>query len=268
MTLGIDATNIRGGGGHHHLMELLLHADPVDHGFQRVIVWGGEKTLAELPDKYWLTKINNGTDARNFFGRTLWQIRHLGKAAQHKNCNMLFVPGGSYLNRFQPVICMNQNVLPFEYNEIRRYGLSAITVKFLLLRAIQSHSMRRSSGVIFLTEFTRDLVQKKIGQLNNSAVIPHGLNSRFNHAPRIQKRIETFSKEEPFKIIYVSTIDRYKHQWHVVKAVNEVRKRFRWPIQLNLVGGSFPPALKKLNSVLKEVDPGPRMGAIPWQSAL
>ena len=100
MTLGIDATNIRGGGGHHHLMELLLHADPVDHGFQRVIVWGGEKTLAELPDKYWLTKINNGTDARNFFGRTLWQIRHLGKAAQHKNCNMLFIPGGSYLRSF------------------------------------------------------------------------------------------------------------------------------------------------------------------------
>ena len=58
----------------------------------------------------------------------------------------------------------------------------------------------------------------------------------------------------PYKILYVSIIDQYKHQWHVVNAVNILRKE-GYPICLDLVGPSYSPALRRLNSTIEKVDP-------------
>ena len=38
MILGVDASNVRGGGGLTHLLELLRFAEPGDAGFDRIIV--------------------------------------------------------------------------------------------------------------------------------------------------------------------------------------------------------------------------------------
>ena len=43
LTIGIDATNIRGGGGLTHLVELLRTARPEVHGVDSIVVWGGEE---------------------------------------------------------------------------------------------------------------------------------------------------------------------------------------------------------------------------------
>ncbi len=53
--LGIDASNIREGGGLTHLIELLKAAEPSAHGICQVIVWGGQKVLGSLPPRTWLT---------------------------------------------------------------------------------------------------------------------------------------------------------------------------------------------------------------------
>ncbi|EMN94794.1 hypothetical protein LEP1GSC110_4505 [Leptospira interrogans serovar Medanensis str. UT053] len=54
MILGIDASNIYSGGGVAHLAELLRAANPPHFGFERVIVWGGEKILDKLENRNWL----------------------------------------------------------------------------------------------------------------------------------------------------------------------------------------------------------------------
>ena len=48
--LGIDASNIRGGGGITHLIELLKIENINIYGFKKVILWGGEKTLSLVED--------------------------------------------------------------------------------------------------------------------------------------------------------------------------------------------------------------------------
>lgn len=48
MIVGIDATNLRRGGGITHLVELLSACEPANHGFAKVIVWGGTLTLDKL----------------------------------------------------------------------------------------------------------------------------------------------------------------------------------------------------------------------------
>src|SRR5690606_16191270 len=86
------------------------------------------------------------------------------------------------------------------------------------------------------------------------AVIPHGVEEHFRYAPRPQKPIESYSHENPFRLLYVSIINVYKHQWHVSDAVAELRKQ-GVPVTLDLIGPAYKPALKRLRNKMRSLDP-------------
>jgi glycosyltransferase involved in cell wall biosynthesis len=268
LTIGIDATNLRSGGGVTHLVELLRIVQPRLHGIERVVVWGGAPTLKVLDNRHWLDKRNHPALDKGLLKRTLWQRYHLSKAARDAGCDVLFVPGGSYAGNFHPVVTMSRNLLPFEMRELLRYGWSFFTLKLLLLRLVQSSSFRKTDGVIFLTEYARDVVLRVTGKLRGqTCIVPHGLNPRFNKAPKLQRDIADYDDAHPYRVLYVSIIDQYKHQWHVVEAVAALRKQ-GLPIALDLVGPAYPAALKRLNQAIDRVDAERRWvhyhGAIPF----
>ena len=253
-TIGIDATNLRGGGGLTHLIECLHAAQPELHGIERVVVWGGKPTLNALEEKPWLSKNNPSALNQGLLKRTLWQRFYLSHAARDEGCDLLFVPGSSYAGNFQPVVTMSQNLLPFEMVELKRYGLCFFTLKLLLLRLTQSRTFKKADGVIFLTKYSRDVVLRITGKLRGqTCIVPHGLNPRFNSAPKPQYDIAEYNDANPYRVLYVSIIDQYKHQWHVVKAINTLRKQ-GFPIALDLVGPAYPPALMRLNATIDRMD--------------
>lgn len=254
LTIGIDATNLRGGGGVTHLVELLRVAQPGDQGIQRVVVWGGLNTLNALADCPWIDKQNPPALDKGLLRRALWQRCSLSKAARDAGCDVLFVPGGSYVGNFHPVVTMSRNLLPFEMYELRRYRFTFFALKLLLLRLTQSHSFRIADGVIFLTQYARDVVWGVTGQLTGrTCIVSHGLNARFNTAPKSQRPISEYHDAQPLRVLYVSIIDEYKHQWHVVEAVAALRQQ-GLPIVLDLVGPAYAPALRRLNAVIDRVD--------------
>ena len=253
--IGIDATNLRRGGGITHLIELISAAEPVNVGISSVVIWGGSKTLAAIEDQPWLDKRNPAELDRGLFRRTWWQLWQLSREAKSAECDLLFVPGGSHAGTFRPVVTMSRNLLPFELRELFRYGYSATTLKLLLLRWSQSRSFRRSDGVIFLSQAARESVFLVTGKLKaDCPVIPHGLNFRFRIKPKNQISIASYSIERPYRLIYVSTIDRYKHQWHIVETVSALRRE-GFPLTLDLVGPGHPHALKRLNATISHCDP-------------
>lgn len=146
--VGIDATNLRGDGGRMHLIELLRAARPRDHQIDRVVVWAAQDTLDLLQDRDWLVKCSPAALNAGLLQRSLWQRYWLSKEADTKLCDVLFVPGGSYAGNFHPMVTMSQNMLPFEWPELRRYGCKWITLRLLLLRRVQSVSLRRAQGVV------------------------------------------------------------------------------------------------------------------------
>lgn len=255
LIIGIDATNLRRGGGVTHLVELLRALVPENFGITRVVVWGGKETLSAINDRSWIDKRNPPALDKNLLHRTFWQRYRLSQAACEAECNVLFVPGGSYEGNFQPVVTMSQNLLPFEMPELRRYGWTFFSLKLLLLRWTQSRSFQRSDGVIFLTQYARDVVLGVTERLRGeTCIIPHGLSRRFDKAPKVQRSIETYDEADPYRILYVSIVDQYKHQWHVVEAVASLRRQ-GLPIVLDLVGPAYPPALKRLNETVDRLDP-------------
>lgn len=254
MIIGIDASNLRSGGGLTHLIELLHEAHPTLLGIERIVVWGGRPTLQALTSRPWLDKRNPPALDRGLLYRTLWQRYRLSQAARDEHCDLLFVPGGSFAGNFHPVVTMSQNLLPFEFRELRRFGCTLFTLKLLLLRLTQTRSFQRANGVIFLTDYARSVVLSVTGKLRGpTCIVPHGLNPRFNLMPKSQRHIRDYNYAHPYRVLYVSIIDQYKHQWHVVEAVAALRKQ-GMSIVLDLVGPAYLPALKRLNQTLDHAD--------------
>ncbi len=255
MRLGIDASNIRAGGGVTHLVELLRAADPLRYGFDQVIVWGGTNTLQRIEDRPWLQKIHDSWLDRSLPFRLYWQRFKLDRMVETQACDLLFIPGGSYGGGFRPFVTMSQNLLPFQWSEARRYGYSGMYLKLIGLHLSQSKTMRRAEGTIFLTNFARDVVTDSLGQTYGlTKVIPHGVNKMFEHPPRPTKPVEMFSPMQPFRVLYISIVTVYKHQWHVAEAIASLRKR-GLPMQLELIGPAYGPALKRLLNTLAMLDP-------------
>lgn len=255
LVLGIDASNIRGGGGVTHITEILNIAKPELHGFREVIIWGDSTALNLIEDRLWLSKKAIPQLFRvGFVNRLFWQIFFLSKVVKKHNCNVLFVPGGSYVGRFSPVVTMSQNLLPFEIKELCRYRKRIFFIKLLILRIIQSFTFKKVDGVIFLTKYAYKKVTEVLGALDGEVrIIPHGVNPRFNAVTRPQKEINLYDEFNPLKIIYVSTVDEYKHQWHVIEAISKLRS-IGLPLRLDLIGSSYPPALTRLNNAIKKFD--------------
>jgi glycosyltransferase involved in cell wall biosynthesis len=255
LILGIDATNLRHGGGRTHLLELLGHADPEAHGFAKVVVWGAGSTLALLDERTWLVKRNPHAQEGHLLRRSLWQRFELARQARAEGCHLLFIPGGSRGGNFHPIVTMSQNMLPFEWQELRRYGFSITTLKLLTLRQTQSNSFKTADGVIFLTRYAEREVQRVCGSMHGQTqTIPHGLNHRFYHQPKPQRAIREYTTAEPYRLLYVSIVDQYKHQWQVIEAVGLLRQKTGWPLMLDLAGSADYAALSRLHKAMAKWD--------------
>lgn len=255
MILGIDASNIRAGGGITHLVEMLRAANPSAHGFSKVVTWGGRDTLEKLEHRPWLSKVyvprlDGGLPARAF-----WQRYELSKAARKANCSLLLIPGGAYTGDFEPVVVMSRNLLPFEWREMWRYKLSQTLLRCLILRFVQGRSFKRAALTIFLTEYARQTVMRAVRRARGeSTIVPHGVEQAFFAPPKPQQPITDYSAAKPYRIVYVSIIDVYKHQWQVVEALAQLRAE-GFPVSLELVGPYYRPSLRRLMRAIKLFDP-------------
>jgi glycosyltransferase involved in cell wall biosynthesis len=232
-----------------------MAADPGEQGITGVKVWGDTKTIERLPDRGWLQKIVVANVENSYARRVMAQA--LGSSSEHEvGCDLMFVPGGLYRGKFAPMVTMFRNLLPFEPRERARFGLSFTHLRYLLLKWAQEKTFRRADGLIYLNEYCKAQIDKAVPNLAaRQAIIPHGRAVIFDASPRRPRRIEDCTAAEPFRILYVSIINHYKHQGNVVRAVGMLRAA-GLPIQLDLVGSAYPKALRELREVMDQVDPG------------
>ncbi|MDH7599861.1 MAG: C1 family peptidase, partial [Sedimentisphaerales bacterium] len=166
---------------------------------------------------------------------------------------MQFCPGGLAPTGFRPIVVMCRNLLPFEWREMSRYGMSWQFLRLLFLRRAQAETLRRADGVIFLTRYAQDAVLAVTGPIaGKTSVIPHGINECFFCQPRLQRPVSRDGSS--LRIVYVSIVDVYKHQWHVAEAVVRLRRE-GLPVELEVTGPAYPPALRRLEATMRRHDP-------------
>lgn len=254
MRIGIDASNLKSGGGLTHLAALLAHVDAREAGLDEVIVWGSQATLDRIKPRPWLTKANCSALEGSAASTLAWRRRELPHLARNE-CDLLFAPGGLCTDAFHPVVTMSRNMLPFQRREALRYGPSRMLGRLALLRAMQKRSFRHADGVIFLSGFAEGEVLRATGPLpGKTAIIPHGVAEPFFKAPRPQVPLNEFSSARPFRLLYTSIVDVYKHQWHIAEAAAQLRRE-GLPVSVEFAGDAYPPAARRLGSTIRRLDP-------------
>jgi len=121
-------------------------------------------------------------------------------------------------------------------------------IRLLLLKEYLKDSMRLADGVIFPTEYSKELVIKNKINIKESRVIPYGILDMFFRKPERKKL------KARVNILYVSDFNIYKNQWNVVKAVDILRKRTNKEINLELIGRMTRVGAGYTYKVLKELD--------------
>lgn len=248
MILAIDAHNLRAGGGVTHLVSLLKYADPAAH-FSDVHVFTGSACTGRLAAGLSASVriVHEPALDGGLASRTWWHRTMLRRRLESLGADVLFTPGGllppSWPQR-TAAVTMCRNMLPFQSEEAARYGLSGRRLRLALLRRGQLRSFRRADAVIFLSAFARAHVETLTGPLKGATVIAHGVDEEFRH---VEGR-----PGNGLEILYVSTIDLYKHQWHVVSALRLLRERTGRDWRLTLAGSAYPPALARVRESIRK----------------
>ncbi len=249
MVIGIDATNIRGGGGLTHLLEVITNSRPAKHNVTKVIIWGG-KQLENFPSVSWLELRKIPALDGSFYTRVSWILFHAKKEFA-ANCDILWSPGGVFYSLDIPYVSMSQNMLVFEKRERDRFPVSFEMLRLLLLNFFQRRSFSHARGVIFLTRYASDYIRKRVVMQKSTytTVISHGVSTRFKHIPKVQAPISDYTMSKPFKILYVSIVIFYKHHVNLMNAVKELRKQY--PVELVLIGPMYEPCAKQFYHAIR-----------------
>ena len=257
ISIGIDATNVGGGGGITHLIEILTEYDEKRYQSEinKIIIYGRDQVLEQLPNSPMFEKVSLPALNKGVIRRILFQWFSFDKELS-KSCDILLSITGDYTGSFQPVVGMSRNMLLYERDIWSEIGNLKEVLRFWSIYHKQKRCFNRAGGIIFISEYARNLISNKLDlQGKNKAIIHHGVADKFNGTGVKQKNISSYSEQHPFKFLYVSTVHVYKHQWNVVKAISELRNE-GFPVSLALVGGViFKPAGEKLKRTILNVDP-------------
>jgi glycosyltransferase involved in cell wall biosynthesis len=241
MIIEIDASNIRAGGGITHLKNILINAEPERQDVTRVIVWGGRNPLEFLPKRSWLDLREIPALNQSFLRRLIWQQTQSIMLANNSS-DLLFVPGGFYLGSSRPYVTMLQNMQIFETKE-RNRERNKEWLRLKLLQLAQSQTFQKASGLICLSEYARNYLTQHHPQLvaqTQVQLIFHGTES-FRKESSMPRNLSS-NYPQVLRILYVSTVKKYKHQWNLIDAVGLLRKE-GVSIELHLIGGGDSQAL-------------------------
>lgn len=250
--VGIDACRNRSGGARSHLIGILTECDPEKHGIQKIHVWAFLSLLDQLPDRPWLIKHNPKALEQSLVKQLWWQATSLAGEVKSAGCNILFTTDASTLCLFKPMVVLSQDLLSYEPGVMRYFGYGAARLRLMAILAIQNLAFRRAAGVIFLTRYAASVIQQSCGLLSSIAYIPHGVGEAFKQT----RQVNPWPKdgEHPIRCVYVSNAEMYKHQWVVVRAIADLRKRGH-NLSLTLIGGGKGPAQRLLQDAIDDSDP-------------
>ena len=223
MIVGIDASRNRSGGAIAHIVGILSSFQPERYGIQQVHLWSYQSLLDQVPDHQWLVKHSTTHLEGSLFSQLWGQALILKNELKMFKCDILFATAASTLCRFSPMVVLSQDMLSYENGVMRYFGLSLIRLRLLAILFIQNLAFRRAAGVMFLTRYAGELIQRSCGVLENVAYVPHGVDEAFNSVRHIGAK--SGDKDQSLRCLYVSPVWEFKHQWVVVRAIATLRER-------------------------------------------
>lgn len=253
IVVGIDASRNRSGGARAHIIGIIRNFDE-KIGIKTLHLWACRDLLNTIDDRPWLVKHQHPFLERSLAHQLFWQAFKLNRSAQRAGCDILFATDASTVCSFSPLIVLSQDLLSYEPGVMQSYTWGRDRLRLEVIKIIQNQAFRRSKGVLFLTKYAAELIQKSCGNLSRMALAPHGIDDIFRNVGTFEENLSFDGAVRPVRCVYVSNTDMYKHQEHVVEAIRLLRDR-GLNVELNLIGGGTGLAQSKLDNAIARCDP-------------
>ena len=249
MKIFIEAITVKSGGGLVHLRNLI---SALTVKFEtEIVLLTNEKAAASIEPT---ERLNLILVRENFlFSRLDLIFFLLGGYSKKVNSADVFLALSPFVARFTyiPKILLPQNALPFSLIEARRWGLlSPMYLKLSFLGFLMKKFLSRADGVIYLSEFAKDLISPFGGEKH--MVIPHGIQSDFYTSSLIENR-DLDQNAFCLKYLYVSPIMPYKHQIAVVKAF-EALISDGYNVEIEFVGRAFGYYGRRFKNLIERIN--------------
>tara|TARA_B100001741_G_C16534675_1_gene591288 strand:+ start:159 stop:1277 length:1119 start_codon:yes stop_codon:yes gene_type:complete len=241
MKIGIDASNIRTGGGKKHLEDFVIESTKRSSNIKFFIISNKQINRSFIKYKNVKCKTNKLLNL-NSFTSLLSQLLYSKSYFKKNICDIIFVPGGIFFSSFRPFITMSQNMLPYDNEEIIKFQ-PLKRIKFYLIKLFQIHTFKKSDGIIFLTKYARNEIFKQGKFTKSNIIVPHGIK---------QREVNTYKPlNKTYEILYVSDFLPYKNQLKVVNSVYNLLEQ-GYDISLKLVGRVDNREYKKIKRLIKK----------------
>lgn len=252
----INALSALRGGGQTYLLNLLQFIN--DSSLQEKIIIIVNAENKEIFDQFCSESIEvyeAKFASKNIICRVIWEIFVLPFWLAANKSKQYYAPGGIMVS-FMPPGCKSftalRNMLPFDKKERQRFPLcSYVRFKLWMLRFVYLLSYRMADGVIFISNYSRDVVEQYLPKIKDkSIIIYHGLNEDFRKSGEdLDLPCELNLKSEEY-YLYVSILDVYKAQKEVVENWQVlIKKGFNYP--LVLVGPNYNEYGKEVIKLIK-----------------
>jgi glycosyltransferase involved in cell wall biosynthesis len=180
--------------------------------------------------------------------RYLWHSLLYPRLVHRFAPDIEFYPSGQlrvYLRRATTVATCH-NLLLFDMEELRRLEGTPDYRFFMNYRKRLRRSLQRASGVIFLSEHSRQVVLEDSPGIEQYRVVAHGLDPAF-----LMSEKRPYTLGESVNLLYVSPIYPYKHHPEVLRAVRTIREATGLEICLRVVGSAAPDARQHLEGIIR-----------------
>jgi len=243
MNLGIDATSTSSGGALVHINQLLQNLKYSTFG--KIIIWVNTNKIKKKSKNKNISIIN--IKKNNLFWRLVWQRYTLTNELKKNNCHVLLCNSGYSLSKFANKVLIIQNFIPFNFKFFFPYFLSFKFIKFFILRQVLLNHLKTSSGIIFLNKYIKNDIVKRFKIKSNCKLttIEHSIDLNFKLNT---KNIKNSKKK--WNIIYPSYIDIYKNHINFIKAVNNIKDKYR--LNVTFLGEADLNYLNKLKMYIKK----------------
>jgi glycosyltransferase involved in cell wall biosynthesis len=236
--LHIDASRLKSGGGIIHLIKLLENIKYST--FKKIVVYTYENNRFK---KYENKNIEIKTHSfinKNIFFQIIWQ-KFILPMCLAQNELLFTIDSTSFCDHKNTVI-LNQDLIGFQSNSLKNFSFTMRLQSYLKYK-IAKKAILNSYSSIYTTEYARNEIFKKTGTLNNSTVIPHGIND----FGLIKKKNYKLSSDK-IKVIYVSPVLDYKNHTYLISALNKIKTKKK--IEAYFVGGGNKKLITRLKNQL------------------
>lgn len=187
-------------------------------------------------------------DSQSRWKRYLWHLWVYPRIVRTIKPDVEFFAAGQLRVYFRKArtVATCHNLLLFDQKELGRIKDPLEQAYFQDYRKRQVKSFLKSDAVIFLSDYSREVVCKELPAIREYKVISHGLDSLF-----FQPQKRAYELKETIRMLYVSPIYYYKNHLQVVRAVQALREQTGLNIVLELIGGGNSTAARELKEYIR-----------------